>query len=224
MDLVKQMSISCDLNMEGLGSQADISNQFGTGVISNQVDDQDENNKNGNASISRSGSEDVVNQEYGKVEEERRKHKPTSHWLQYQVEQLEEKRKMVKRRIITKSSSVESLLYSSRNVETVREQILQIDMFKQLMDVHKEYNFLLPLEAQEDDEKWFDDIDADMLVFKQKIHNWIREAEHDRDAELKEKASVKSKRSSKSSSKSSSSRSSSTRSSRWEKALIEKES
>ena len=224
MDLVKQMSISCDLNMEGLGSQADISNQFDTGVRSNQVDDQDENNKNGNASISRSGSEDVVNQEYGKVEEERRKHKPTSHWLQYQVEQLEEKRKMVKRRIITKSSSVESLLYSSRNVETVREQILQIDMFKQLMDVHKEYNFLLPLEAQEDDEKWFDDIDADMLVFKQKIHNWIREAEHDRDAELKEKASVKSKRSSKSSSKSSSSRSSSTRSSRWEKALIEKES
>ena len=222
MDLVKQMSISCDLNMEGLGSQADISNQFDTGVRSNQIDDQDENNKNGNASISRSGSEDVVNQEYGKVEEERRKHKPTSHWLQYQVEQLEEKRKMVKRRIITKSSSVESLLYSSRNVETVRQQILQIDMFKQLMDVHKEYNFLLPLEAQEDDKKWFDDIDADMLVFKQKIHNWIREAEHDRDAELKEKASVKSKRSSKSSSKSSSSRSSSTRSSRSERALMEK--
>ena len=83
---------------------------------------------------------------------------------------------------------------------------------------------LFPLGAQEDDEEWFDDIDADMLVFEQKIHNWISEAEHDRDAELKEKASVKSKRSDKSSSKSSSSRSSSTRSSRWEKALIEKES
>ena len=82
--------------------------------------------------------------------------------------------------------------------------MLQInDIFKQLMDVHKEYNSLLPLEAQEDDKKWFDDIDADILVFKQKIHNWIREVEHDRDAELKEKASVKSKRS-KSSSKSSS--------------------
>ena len=76
------------------------------------------------------------------------------------------------------------------------------DIFKQLIDVHKEYNSLLSLEAQEDDEEWLDDIDADMLIFKQKIHNWIREAEHDRDAELKEKASVKSKRSSKSSSKS----------------------
>ena len=111
---------------------------------------------------------------------------------------------MVKRRIVRKSSVVDSLLYFSRNVETVREQMLQInDIFKQLMDVHKEYNSLLPLEAQEDDKKWFDDIDADILVFKQKIHNWIREVEHDRDAELKEKASVKSKRS-KSSSKSSS--------------------
>ena len=130
---------------------------------------------------------------------------------------------MVKRSIIRKSSAVDSLLYLLRNVETVREQMLQIDdMFKQLMDVHKEYNSLLPLVAPEDNDKWFDDIDVDMLVFKQKIHNWIREAEHDRDAELKEKASVKSKRSRKSLSKFSSSRSLSTRSSRSEKALMEK--
>ena len=130
---------------------------------------------------------------------------------------------MVKRSIIRKSSALDSLLYLLRNVETVREQMLQIDdMFKQLMDVHKEYNSLLPLVAPEDNDKWFDDIDVDMLVFKQKIHNWIREAEHDRDAELKEKASVKSKRSRKSLSKFSSSRSLSTRSSRSEKALMEK--
>ena len=90
MDLVKQMTISCDLNMKGLGSQADTSNQFDTGVRSNQVDDEDQNNKIGNTSISRSKSEDVVNQEYDKVDEERRKHKPTPLWLQYQVEQLQE--------------------------------------------------------------------------------------------------------------------------------------
>ena len=104
--------------------EAYISNQFDTGVRSNKVDDQDKNNKNGNASVRRSGSEDVVNQQYGKVEEERRKHKPTLRWLQYQVVQLEEKTKMVKRRIIRKSSAVDSLPYSSRNVETVREKML----------------------------------------------------------------------------------------------------
>ena len=53
--------------------------------------------------------------------------------------------------IIRKSSAVGSFLYSSRNVETVREQMLKIDaMFKQLIDVQKEYNSLLPLEAQEE--------------------------------------------------------------------------
>ena len=82
LDLVKQMSISCDLNMEGLGSQADISNQFDTCVRSNQVDDRDENNKIKNTSISRSRSEDVVNHEYDKIDEERTKHKPTPRWLQ----------------------------------------------------------------------------------------------------------------------------------------------
>ena len=151
MHLVKQKSISSGLNMEGHGTQADISNQFDTGVRSNQVDDQNENSKTENASISRSRSENVVAQEYGKVDEERRKHKPTPHWLYYQVEQLEEKRKMTKRMIIRKSSAVGSFLYSSRNVETVREQMLKIDaMFKQLIDVQKEYNSLLPLEAQEE--------------------------------------------------------------------------
>ena len=130
---------------------------------------------------------------------------------------------MVKRRIITISSAVDSLVYSSTNVETVREKMLQMDdIFKQLMDVHKEYKSLLLLEVQEDDEKWFDDIDADMLLFKQKIYNWIREEEQEKDAEWMEKTSVKSKRSTKSSSKPSSSRTSSTRSSRSEKALMEK--
>ena len=33
VDLVKQMSISCDLNKEGLEGQADISNQFDTDVL-----------------------------------------------------------------------------------------------------------------------------------------------------------------------------------------------
>ena len=46
VDLVKQISISCDLNMEGFGRQIDISNKFDAGVRSNQVDDHNENNKN----------------------------------------------------------------------------------------------------------------------------------------------------------------------------------
>ena len=220
------MSISGDLNMDVLGSQANVSNLFDTGVRSNQLDDQDENVKVEN--IRRSRSENAISQGHDEAYVEKR----NINQLQdgYNINQISYKReeqcfsKKNNRRIIRKSSAVDSLLYSSRNVEAVREQMLQIDdMFKQIMEVHKEYNSLLPLEVQEDDEKWFDDIDADILVFKQKIHNWIKEAEQERDAEMKEKASVKLKKSHKSSSRSStSSRSSSTKSSRSDRALKEK--
>ena len=32
---------------------------------------------------------------------------------------------------------------------------------------------------QKQDEDWFDDIDEKMISFKNKIHNWIRNAEHE---------------------------------------------
>ena len=37
--------------------------------------------------------------------------------------------------------------------------------------VGREYNSLLPLEMQEQDEDWFDEIDEKMTPFKNKIHN-----------------------------------------------------
>ena len=125
VDLVKQMSISNDLNMNVLGSQEDVSNPFDTGVRSNQLDDQDENVKVEN--MRRSRSENAISQGHDEAYVEKRKQKPTPRWLQYQSDQLQERRTMLNRRIIRKSSAVDSLLYSSRNVEAVREQMLQIE-------------------------------------------------------------------------------------------------
>ena len=63
--------------------------------------------------------------------------------------------------------------------------MLQIDeVFKMLIEVHREYNSSLPLEMQEQYEDWFDDIDEKMLSFKNKIHDWIRDAEHERKEQL----------------------------------------
>ena len=54
--------------------------------------------------------------------------------------------------------------------------MLQIDeVFKMLIEVHREYNSSLPLEMQEQYEDWFDDIDEKMMSFKNKIHDWIPE-------------------------------------------------
>ena len=68
--------------------------------------------------------------------------KPNKHWLVYQKSQLEERRSKLHSRIIKKSSAVDELLYSSTNVEAVREQMIQNDdKFKRPFEVHKEYNF-----------------------------------------------------------------------------------
>ena len=41
-------------------------------------------------------------------------------------------------------------------------------------------NSLLPLEMQEQDEGWFEDIDYKMISFNNKIHNWLRNGEHEK--------------------------------------------
>ena len=77
---------------------------------------------------------------------------------------------------------------------------------------------------QEQDEEWFDDVDEDMLSLKNKIHNWIKDAELERRATFKQRASVCSRVevSKISVSRKSSSSSSSKRSSKSVMALKEK--
>ena len=41
---------------------------------------------------------------------------------------------------------------------------------------------------QEQDEDWFDDIDEKMMLFKNKIHNWIRDVEHEGKEQLSSKS------------------------------------
>ena len=155
----------------------------------------------------------------------KRRSEPTKHWLDYETSQLQERRRKLHSKIIKKSSAVDELLYSSRNVEAVQEQMTQVDdKCKMLMEVHKKYNSLLPLEMQEQDGEWFDDVDEDMLSFNNKINNWIKDAELERRATMKQRALVCSRSgvSKKSVSRKLSSSSSSQRSSKSDMALKEK--
>ena len=85
------------------------------------------------------------------------------------------------------------------------------DQFKMVTKVHKGYHALLPVEQQDKDEDWFDETDASILQFKQKIHGWIRDVGRESGAAMAAKskrlsvfASVSSKKSSRHSSVSSS--------------------
>ena len=74
----------------------------------------------------------------------KRKKNHIVHWLEYQSSQLEEKRSRLYSRLIRKSNAMIGLLYSPRNAEVVREQMLQVDdLFKIVTEVHKKYNALL---------------------------------------------------------------------------------
>ena len=92
--------------------------------------------------------------------------------------------------MIRKSSAVEGMLYSFKNLESVRDQMQQLDdIFKMMFEVHKEYNSMLQLDAQETDEEWFDDVEHNLYAFKQKIHNWMKDAEAERKADVSSRLS-----------------------------------
>ena len=56
------------------------------------------------------------------------------------------------------------------------------DIFKMMFEVDRKYNWMLQPDAQETDEEWFDDVEHNLCAFKQKIRNWIMDAEVDRKA------------------------------------------
>ena len=132
-----------------------VSDEYGTVETLRQLDDEAFNR--GRSSVMRTQSEGdlilndkidwLIREEIGK-----KKKKHTARWLEYQSSQLEEKRSRLYSRLIRKSNALNNLLYSPRNVEVVREQMLQVDdLFKMVTEVHKEYNALLPVEQQDKD-------------------------------------------------------------------------
>ena len=82
------------------------------------------------------------------------KPKPTQRCFHYQLDELLKKRSSYNKKIIRKSSTIEGMMYSPKYIETVRDQMQQLDnIFKVMLDIQKECGFLLPAEEQERDEE-----------------------------------------------------------------------
>ena len=129
----------------------------------------------------------------------RRKKKLTEKMRGFELDELERKRSNLHRKMTRKTNTVEDMLYSFKNTEAVREQLHQFDgIFKMMLDVQKSYNSLLPPAEQQRDEEWFDDLDHNFCSFKQRVHNWIKDAEAERQAQFSSKQSVSAKASSQS--------------------------
>ena len=132
-DLVKKMSISGDLDREALVADK-VSDQFCAVESLKQLDN--EAFVKGRSSVTRTQSEGDLNlndkMDWSMREEiVKRKKKHTTRWLEYQLFQLEGKKSRLYRRLIRKSNEFNDLLCSARNVERVKEQMLQVDdLFK----------------------------------------------------------------------------------------------
>ena len=119
--------------------------------------------------------------------------------------------------MIRKYSTIEDLLFSSRNAVIVEQDLGQFnDLFKMLLSVHEECNGLQQDEERQQDDEWFDEIDSQVFSFKRKIHAWLRDV-----SEKKQSSRSSSKGSRSSSSKSGKSKSS--KDSRETKSSKEKE-
>ena len=64
-----------------------------------------------------------------------------------QISLMKEKRQKMYSRLLRKCGVVEDLLYSSRNMIAIKEEMLN-DMFKPLMSLHREYGAMLSEEEQ----------------------------------------------------------------------------
>ena len=133
------------------------------------------------------------------------------------MQTLKERRRKINGRMIRKYSTIEDLLFSSRNAVIVEQDLGQFnDLFKMLLSVHEECNGLQQDEERQQDDEWFDEIDSQVFLFKRKIHAWLRDV-----SEKKQSSRSSSKGSRSSSSKSGKSKSS--KDSRETKSSKEKE-
>ena len=132
----------------------------------------------------------VTEDQSGLSELGRRKIKPAPRWIAYQLDELEKTCSRLNKKMIRKSSAVESMLYSFKNLESVRNQMQQLDdIFKMMFEVFQKYNSVLQPDSQQTDEEWFDDVEHNLCAFKQKIHNWMKDAEAERKATVSSRLS-----------------------------------
>ena len=95
----------------------------------------------------------------------------------FRLSTLKGMREKINARLKRKSSTIEDLLFSTRNFVAVKEEFAQFNyLFKMLPGIHEEYNALLKDEERAIDDDWFDSLDNRVCAFKRKTLNWVNSA------------------------------------------------
>ena len=142
--------------------------------------------------VNQNESREYVNAESGEGRSKRSRNL-TPKGLACKCNILWERRSRINGRLIRKYATIEDLLFSTRNVIAVQEEMGQFnDLFQMLLSAHEEYNSLLEDEARVKEDGWFDEIGNQVFSFNRKITCWLKNAEE----ENKSKSSPRCSRSS----------------------------
>ena len=106
---------------------------------------------------------------------------------------MKEKRQKMCSRLLRKCEVFEDLLYSSRNMIAVKEEMSQLnDMFKLLMSLHQEYRAMLSEKEQIKNDDWFNLVDEEVLALKREMNLWLKNVEeHQRSCASSERSHSK---------------------------------
>ena len=73
-------------------------------------------------------------------------------------------------RLIRQSGVVDNLMYSSKNLAAVKEDLGQVDyVLKLLVKVYEEYHSVLEEENKLESEEWFEKVDERAFSFKHRL-------------------------------------------------------
>ena len=115
----------------------------------------------------------------------KRDRKLTAKGLEYELSLLRENLRL-EARLSRKAAGIEDLLCSSKNFITVKEELDQYDdVFRLIIQNHEEHFKVLKPEEQANEKDCFEDVDQRVFIFKQKVRNWLKDAEDEDDKKPK---------------------------------------
>ena len=83
---------------------------------------------------------------------------------------LYKKKVKMNSRLIRQSGAIDNLMYSSKNIATVKEELGQVDyVFKQLVRVYEEYHSMSEEENKLESEEWFEKVDERAFSFNHRL-------------------------------------------------------
>ena len=100
--------------------------------------------------------------------------KYTEKGLSYKISLLEERRRRLTKRILTKSGEINEMLNFHKNYVTVKEEMMKLNnKFEMPVEGHVE---MLESQGSSDEAAWFGEIDEKFFAFRHKINDSLKEA------------------------------------------------